>query len=289
VASGPEYGGIAAALAAATAFGAAAVLQGAAAARTKGARGVDPRLLLRLLRQPTFLAALVLTLGGFVLHVVALRSLTLFLVQPLISSSVAVTALLEVRFFGVRLSPADWGAVAGVCFGLGLLAAASGDAGTGTATRGFHLGLLVAVVAVAAVGTLAARLRGPAAASLLGLASGGGFGVVGVATRVLPSLLPATVLTDPAGYALLVGGCLAFLLYAVALQRGSVTTTTAAVVLGQTVAPSAVGIFVLGDAVRPGWAPVAVLGLALAAVSSTALAQLEAQPTRASRSLDRAD
>lgn len=280
MASGPAAYGIAAALGAATAFGGAAVLQGTAAAKTTGTRGVDPRLLLRLLRQPTFLAAIVLTLGGFGLHVVALRSLPLFLVQPLISSSVAVTAILEVRVIGVRLSTADWISVAGVCAGLGLLAASSGDAGTGTGGATLPWGLLLAVGVVVLSAALCARLSGPVAAVLLGLISGLGFGIVGLSTRVLPSLAPATVLTDPAGYALLLGGALAFLVYALALQRGPVTTTTAAVVLGQTVVPSLVGIFLLGDRVRTGWAPVVVVGLVLAAASSTALARFEATPSR---------
>jgi hypothetical protein len=62
------------ALGAMTVFGIAAVLQAVATARADDVGVLDPRLLLRLARQPLFLLALVLNLTGFFLHVAALQS-----------------------------------------------------------------------------------------------------------------------------------------------------------------------------------------------------------------------
>jgi drug/metabolite transporter (DMT)-like permease len=265
-----------AAFGAAVAFGLAAVLQGIATGQEPDAGGLDPRLLLRLLRRPAFLASLALNLGGFGLHITALQTLPLFLVQSVIATSVAVTAVLSVRVFQAPLRPLQWAAVVTACAGLALLApsAASGDAvDPGAAER---VALLVTVLAAAVLGVAAGRLAGPAAAVALGLLAGVGFGVVAVSARLLPDLAPAALLTEPVTYLLLLAGAVAFLLYTTAMQRGSVTTTTAAMVVTQTAVPALVGIVLLGDRVRPGWAPVAVAGFALALAGALGLATFEA-------------
>jgi drug/metabolite transporter (DMT)-like permease len=269
--------GLVAALGAAVAFGVAALLQAVAARQEAPVRGVDPRLLLRMLRRPAFVGALALNLAGFGLHVAALRTLPLFLAQATIASSVAVTALLSARVLRVRLTRSDLAAVLGVCAGLALLAGTASDTGTVQPDVGVRAALLVAVVLVAAAGSLAERSQGPAGAPLLGLVSGLGFAVVAVSARVLPGLDPATVLRDPATYALLASGAVAFLLYATALQRASVLAVTSTMVLGQTVAPAVVGVVALGDELRPGAAPLAVVGLALAVAGTAALARYDPQ------------
>jgi drug/metabolite transporter (DMT)-like permease len=125
--------GLLAAFGAAAAFGVAAVLQAVAARREPVVRGVDPLLLVRLLRHPAFLVALALNLGGFLLHLVALRSLSLYLAQAVISSSVAVTAVVGARVLRLRLARREKVAVLAVCAGLAALTASASDAGTVTA------------------------------------------------------------------------------------------------------------------------------------------------------------
>lgn len=266
--------GLTAALAAAVAFGVAAVLQAVAARREPPAIGVDPRLLLRMLRHPPFLLALALNLVGFGLHVVALRSLTLFLAQAVLSASVAVTALLSARVLGVRLGRRELLAVLAVCLGLAVLAASAAAAGT-TVAAGAGTALLVAAGGVALAGVAVARLPGAAGAALLGLVAGLGFAVVAVSGRVLPELEPAALVRAPATYALLAGGGVAFLLYAVALQRAGVLTATAPLVLAQTVAPAVAGVVALGDGVRAGGEVYAVVGLALAVSGAVLLARYD--------------
>jgi hypothetical protein len=60
--------GLAAALIASVVFGTSAVLQAVGARKAPAAESLDPRLYTRLLQQPAFVAALVLNLVGFVLH-----------------------------------------------------------------------------------------------------------------------------------------------------------------------------------------------------------------------------
>jgi drug/metabolite transporter (DMT)-like permease len=256
--------GLAAAFGGASVFGVAAVLQALAARREPLVRGVDPFLLVRLLRQLPFVAAVALNLSGFLLHVAALRLLPLFLAQAITASSVAITAVLSARVLRIRLTRVEVGAVGSVCVGLALLTATASSTGTAAPVDRVGHTLLAAAVVVAVAGVLVARLQGSVGAASLGLVAGLGFAVVAVAARVLPALDPTSLLQAPATYALVASGPLAFLLYATALQRAGVLTATAPSLLTQTVVPALVGVVVLGDELRDGALPLAAVGLLLA-------------------------
>ncbi|MGW4062431.1 hypothetical protein ACWEGE_29400 [Amycolatopsis sp. NPDC004747] len=266
--------GLLCAFGAACAYGVASVMQSVAARATDtgAAGGVDPKLLVRVLGQGKYVLGLLLDVLGFVAQIAALHVLPLFVVQAALAASLAVTAV-AARFLGVRLGTKEWAAVAVVCAGLALLGAAAEGEGSDPVGLGFRLGLVgaVAVLAVAgiAAGKASRRIRTPA----LGLVAGLCFGVVAIAGRIIPSLAPLDLLTDVATYTVAVAGGLAMLFYATALQRGSVTTSTAMMILGETIFPSLVGVLALGDRTRPGFALVAVAGFALAVVAALALAR----------------
>ncbi|MYV71903.1 hypothetical protein GT043_39500, partial [Streptomyces sp. SID2131] len=118
------------------------------------------------------------------------------------------------------------------------------------------------------------RLPDRPRALALGLGAGLGFGVVEVAVRLIDGI----DLADPALYALLAGGGAAFLLLTSALQRGSVTTATAGMVLGETIGPAAVGVAWLGDTTRTGLGWLAVTGFAVAVAGSLTLARFGEAP-----------
>ncbi|MFI5606835.1 hypothetical protein [Amycolatopsis sp. NPDC051903] len=270
--------GLLCALLSAVAYGIASVLQAVAAkAAPDAGAGVDPRLLLRVLRQWKYVVGLGLDVLGFVAQLAALHVLPLFVVQATQAASLAVTAV-AVRVLGVRLGPREWAAVAVVCAGLGLLGASAQSEGSDPVGLGFRLALAGAVVVLGLAGIAAGkagrRVRTPA----LGLIAGLSFGLVAVAGRIIPSFAPLDLLTDPALYLVAVSGGMAMLFFATALQRGSVTTSTAMMVLGETVLPSLVGIALLGDSTRPGFAAVAVAGFVLAVTAALALARF-GEPT----------
>lgn len=261
------------ALGAMTLFGIAAVLQGVATSRAQDVAVLDPRLLLRLARQPVFLVALTLNGLGFLLHVAALQTLPLFLVQAVIAGSVAVTAVLSVRVLGTPLSRLQVGAVALVVLGLALLAPSAAADEDLPAGGGRTAALLAVVVVLLLAAVAVRRVTGPAGTVLLGLLAGAGFGVVAVCARLLPDLGPA-LLTAPVAYVLVLAGTTAYLVYSAAMQRGSVTTATAALVVTQTVLPAVAGLL-LGDSVREGYAPLAVAGFVLALTGALGLARYE--------------
>jgi len=255
------------------AYGVAAVLQ-AVGARRVGERHGGPRTLVRIVIQLPYLGGSALGLVGFALSLAALRSLPLFVVEPIVASSVAVTAVVAVPLLGARISRRERGAVAGTVLGLALLGASGQPGPAAVVGSGLRWALGAAAVfgLVAAVGALHARFT--AGAAVLGALAGWEFGIVAVAARVLrdPSSLHG-LLTDPATLALAVASGGGLTLLTTALQRGAVTATTAALVLVETAAPAAVGITLLGDTTRSGFTVLAVLGFALACAGTLALAR----------------
>ncbi|GAA2510595.1 hypothetical protein [Streptomyces longisporus] len=267
------------ALGAAVCFGTATVLQ-AVAARTAGTGGGgEAALLLRALRQWRYLAGLALDGLGFLFQIAALRSIPIYAVAAALASSLAVTGVVAARLLQVRLSGTEWGAVAVVCAGLAMLGLASGAEGDRHGSTALKYAMLAIAVVVLLLGLFGGRWSGRGRALVLGLGAGFGFGVVEVSVRLIDSLAPSELLTNPATYALVIGGGAAFLLLTSALQRGSVTTATAGMVIGETIGPAAVGVVWLGDRTRDGLAWLAVLGFLIAVAGALALARFGEAPT----------
>jgi drug/metabolite transporter (DMT)-like permease len=271
--------GLGAALGAAVLFGVAAILQAVGSRKVPTESELDPRRLagfvVALLKQPAFLAALVLNLAGFALHFVALRLLPLYLAQAGIAASLVVTALLATRLMSDQLSALEWSAVIGVCVGLGLLAVSAGHAGDSARHQGLTIGIIVGLVIIAVLGALASRSQHGVSTALLGLLAGLGYAGVAISARLLQDGSIAELLSSPTTYTLPISGALAFILYSLALQRGSVTLATTPMIALQTITPAAVGVFVLADAVRTGWWPGAIAGFILSALGALILVRFE--------------
>jgi drug/metabolite transporter (DMT)-like permease len=270
-----------AALVAALFYGIAAVMQSVAAHEASNrppedaaAGGVDPGLLPRMLRQWRFVLSLCLDALGFLAQLVALQRLPLFAVQAIVAANLAVTAVVASLVIKVSLTWREWLAVTGVVAGVGLLGASAGPEGATQAGIMFKLALIVAVAALGICGLAAAQLaRNPLRTLLLGVVAGFGYGVLGIAARVLNGFGPLVLLSDPAAYAVAAAGIVSFLFYATALEGGSVTVATAAVVLAETLPPAVIGVVFLGDMTRPGLKPAAAAGFLLAVASAVMLAR----------------
>jgi drug/metabolite transporter (DMT)-like permease len=270
-----------AALVAALFYGIASVMQSIAAHEASNrapqdadAGGVDPGLLPRMLRQWRFVVSLCLDALGFVAQLVALQRLPLFAVQAIVAANLAVTAVVASMVIKVRLSWREWLAVTGVVAGVGLLGSSAGPEGADQAGVVFKLALIIAIAALGLIGLAAARLlRDPGRTLALGLVAGFGYGVIGIAARVLNGFEPLTLIRDPAAYAVAAAGIVSFVFYATALEGGSVTVATAAVVLAETLPPAVIGVIFLGDRTRPGLQPAAVAGFLLAVASAVMLAR----------------
>ena len=269
-----------AAIVAAVCYGVASVMQAIAvrAASNRGPEdaasgGLDPGLVVRMLHQWRFVASICLDALGFLAQLVALQKLPLFVVQAFVASNLAVTAVVASRLIGVVLSWREWAAVIGVVAGVGLLGSTAGAEGAAQVGAVFKLALIVAIAGLAVVGMAAAKLNEPYRTTALGLVAGFGFGVLSIAARVLDGFAPLQLARDPAAYAIAAAGIISFMFYATALEGGSVTVATAAVVLAETIPPAIIGVVFLGDQTRPGLAGVAWLGFFIAVTSAVMLAR----------------
>jgi drug/metabolite transporter (DMT)-like permease len=268
-----------AAIVAALLYGVAAVMQAIAvrAASHKsavdGPGGVDPGLMVRMLHQWRFVVSLGFDAVGFVAQLIALQRLPLFAVQAFVAANLAVTAVVASWVIGVTLSWREWSAVLGVVAGVGLLGSTAGAEGAAQVGAVFKLALIVAIAGLALVGMAAAKLKEPYRTTALGMTAGFGYGVLSIAARVLNGFSPAELIRDPAAYAVAAAGIISFMFYATALESGSVTVATAAVVLSETIPPAVIGVVFLGDQTRPGLGAVAWGGFFIAVASAVMLAR----------------
>ena len=283
--------GLAGAFAAALAYGVATVLQAVGARRAGRSAAPDARLALRLLQSAPYVVGLLLDGVGFALSLAALRSQPLFTVQAIVSSSLAVTAVLAVVVLHARLAGLEWGALLLVTAGLVLLGLSANNQHPAHVSVSGRFVLLLVVIASATIVALAAGTRGARAGAsegssndawALGCLAGLMYGAGGIGARILAK--PRSVhglLLDPALWAMFIAGVLGLLLYAMALQRGTVTVATAAVVVTETLVPAAIGITLLGDRPAPGRTPLAAAGFAITVTGSLLLARYGAAPSAA--------
>ena len=273
---------LAAALVAALCYGLGAVMQAIAvrassrrpALDAAGVTGrVDPGLIIRMLRQWPFIASLGIDLFGFVCQLIALRRLPLFEVQVIIAANLAVTAVFASWLMHTVLSWREWTAVIAVVVGVGLLGSSAGSQGAAAVGDDFHIALMAALAVIALGGVAAARLPSRVRTPVLGAIAGLGYGVLAVCARILPGFSPHELVRSPAAYTLAAAGIISFMLYASALESGSVTVATASVILFETIPPAIVGVLLLGDTTRPGMTGLAVAGFVFALASAIALAR----------------
>lgn len=274
--------------ASAAATGTATVLQARAARQVPTADRLDAGLLVRLVRNRTYLVALVFLATGFALSILALRSLPLFIVQAGRASSLGVTAVLAVVLLKSRLRAPEVVAVLVVAAGLVSLALSAGPERAAAVGIGVRVGLLVAALAVALLAAVVTRrTSGRTSGVLIAFLAGLCFGILALGARILRGFAPPVLLTDPAAYAMAVVGLLGLLLSVTALQRAAVVTVTATMVGTETVVGAALGLILCGDEPGPGRTPYAVAGFGLALAGALALARFGSPAEEAvSRSRD---
>jgi drug/metabolite transporter (DMT)-like permease len=176
-------GGIALAAAAAACFDGAVALQ-ALESRALVTRDVGVGMLRGLLSRPRWLAATALAIAGWPLQIAALSLAPLTVVQPALALGLVLLLALGRRVLGEPVRPRDWGAVAAIAGGLGLLAWAAPEEG-GVHAGPVTLGAVLVVLALAAVVPWLAHAPGP----WLVVAAGCGYAASGVTTKLLSDAL----------------------------------------------------------------------------------------------------
>lgn len=262
---------------AAVCSGSAAVVQASAVARVPTANSVSVGFALRLIRNPRYLVALALIAAGFGLSFVALRTLPLFVVQAGRASSLAVTALLSVLALRIRMRRSEVVAVVAIGAGLVLVAVTSAPQVAVDVDQRVRFGLLAAAVAVVPAAALILRMTDRRRSGLLmALLAGCCFGLLALGARIIHNFTPTSLVTDPTAWATGVAGGLGLLCGAMALQRATVMTVTAAMVATETVLGSLLGMIVCADRPAAGLLIPATSGFTLVLAGALALARFGA-------------
>ena len=228
------------------------------------------------LRHPAYLAGLVADGAAWLLQLVALKWLPVFVVQSILAASVGATVLLAIPFLKVHPIRRESVAILVTLVGLVLVSAAAGPESVGTIPDQFGSVMVVAPILTALLSVLYYRSDIPFMHAVL---AGLGFSYAVLAARALEieGTVSWSLLANKSLWALLLGGIIGLVMYARALEKGSVGPVTAILWVVEVIVPSVVGVTVLGDTVRAGWGIPALLGALLALGSCIVLAQSPAQ------------
>jgi drug/metabolite transporter (DMT)-like permease len=243
-------------LVAAVLLGIGFVLQQYAARQEPESRFLSPRILTDLLRKPRWLIGIACMVAGQLLAAWSLGHLELTLVEPLLTTYLLFALVLAVPMSKQAM---HWTEVSGaliLCAGVTLLSLSRSTKPIGLSFGSFShwpAAAIIAGIAFVAV-QIGLRQRGPARATLTGLAAGLVFGIQDALTRQTLEILqghPITVLlTAWPPYCLLGAGIVGLWLMQNAFSAGPLHASLPTIAAGEPVAGIALGIVVFGDRIQ---------------------------------------
>jgi drug/metabolite transporter (DMT)-like permease len=210
-------------LGAAMVFGISSVAEQRGTKRVKQRRVLSPRILLDLVRQPLWDTAIVATLIGFALQVVALKFGPLALVEPILVCDLIFAVLIN-SYLRRRWDPVLLGGVAACAAGVaGFLVIAQPSGGKSTVSLDVVLPLAAGLTAAVAGCLIVAQRNTSLRPLALALACGINYGAAAFLIKIATSQGGGLVhlLTDWPIYALAVVGPVGFVLNQDAFQQGT--------------------------------------------------------------------
>ncbi len=270
-------------LVAAVLLGIGFVLQQYAARQEPESRFLSPRILTDLLRKPRWLAGIACMVAGQLLAAWSLGHAALTLVEPLLTTYLLFALILAVP---MSKQAVHWTEVTGaliLCAGVTLLSLSRSAKPIGLSFGSFSHWPAAAVIAgIAYVAVLAGMSRrGPARATLIGLAAGLVFGIQDALTRQTLEILQGhsvtVLLSTWPPYCLLATGIVGLWLMQNAFSAGPLHASLPTIAAGEPVAGILLGIVVFGDriqisagqlAIEAGGIAALIVGVVLVARSS---------------------
>ena len=260
------------------------VLQQYAARQEPESRFLSLRIITDLLRKPRWLIGIGCMVAGQLLAAWSIGHAALTLVEPLLTTYLLFALLLAVPMSKQAMR---WTEVAGallLCAGVTLLSLSRSTKPIGLSFGSFSHWYAAAIIAgIAYVAVLAGvARRGPARATLIGLAAGLVFGIQDALTRQTLEILqghPVTVLfTNWPPYCLLGAGIVGLWLMQNAFSAGPLHASLPTIAAGEPVAGIALGIVVFGDRIQitPGMLAIEAGGIAALIVGVVAVARSSA-------------
>ncbi len=243
-------------LVAAVLLGVGFVLQQYAARQEPESRFLSWRILTDLLRKPRWLIGIACMVAGQLLAAWSLGHLELTLVEPLLTTYLLFALLLAVPMSKQAM---HWTEAVGaliLCAGVALLSVSRSTKPIGLSFGSFShwpAAAIIAGIAFVAV-QIGQRARGPARATLTGLAAGLVFGIQDALTRQTLEIVqghPLTVVfTTWPPYCLLGAGIVGLWLMQNAFSAGPLHSSLPTIAAGEPVAGIVLGIVVFGDRIQ---------------------------------------
>lgn len=204
-------------------------------------------LLARLVRDRLYLLGFAGQVGGFALAFLARADLPLYLVQAGACCAVGLATVFGIAVLGWRVRAVEVVVLVVLAAGLLLLVAASTPSTAHDVPQG--LGIVLFGLPVAALVLLQRRVTGivPLAA-----AAGLAFAVVAMTSRTLADEPLLTLPLYPLAWLMVAAALVGQSYLALALRRGSATSSAATMDATTVVLTSVIGIAALGDAITPG-------------------------------------
>jgi drug/metabolite transporter (DMT)-like permease len=269
------------ALLSAALYGAGVALQQRPASAVPARYAARPSLLVRVARQPAWLAGVAAEIGGFTLQVIALRHGSLVVVQPLLTTSLLFTIALIGAWTRQGVTASEWLALVGVVAGLAVFMAVAspGERSSGQAGPADWILTILSIGAgvIVLVGYgLRATNRSKAAA--LGLAAGLGDALMAVLikafSRVTDHGFAATV-SSWTPYALCAIGLVAMLLTQTAYQVGLPKVTLPIITVADPLVSCGIGVALFGEALHfaGGRAPIVLASIGVMAAGLIVLSR----------------
>jgi drug/metabolite transporter (DMT)-like permease len=211
------------------------------------------------LGHPLYLIGIVFDIVAWIGAIVALQHLAVYVVESVLASSLAVTAVAAWLFLGSTLRRRDVAAIVCTTAALGVLALSAGQQHEMLPSLQVRVGLVSALLLLWLLGWGATKTGRSGLIAVVGGFCLGGAAISGRALQFPEEEMQrfttgfVAVVTEPVTWTMIAFALTGMLLYASALQSGEVGRVTAVHWTGEVVLPSIIALTLIGDTVRPGW------------------------------------
>jgi drug/metabolite transporter (DMT)-like permease len=264
------------AVVAAAANAVSSVLQRKGAMKTPPERQSGLRVVVAQLHHRAFFGGFGLLIVGFLAQAAALSVGSLAVVQPILAAELPITLLVASRVFRRPLHRREWTAIAGMAGGLAaaLAAASPTEGGHNPADLPLAAGCGSACALLLITAVIGWRLQGAPRAALLGITSGGLFGVTATLMATVTARAQSgvgTLFSSWQLYAMALAGLAALVVLQQAYGAGVLNASQPGVTIVDPIIAVALGVTVFHEKLRLGW----LLPIEIAALGAIVFGAIE--------------